>query len=702
MDITSILDSLNTAQREAVSNDARHLLVLAGAGSGKTRVIIHRIAWHIYVHGLMPSQIMAVTFTNKSAFEMKSRIEKMLQNRVPGMLMGTFHSISHQLLRTHHSALGLSPNFIILDSDDTLRTIKKTLKALNLDESRFQPKMLQNLISQAKDNQISPSEMPDGNIYQKQLKNIYYHYQKTCTEHHWLDFTDLLLQTIKLMKEHEDIRRNLHARIGAILVDEFQDINALQYAWIEAFYHDKVHTLCVGDDDQSIYSWRGARSDLMSYYAKTYPNVLTVRLEQNFRSTPKILEAANAVISNNKDRLGKNLWTDSTCDDKIDIFQAYSDTEEAKYVLERIQSALDTGMNPKHIAILYRSNAQSRIFEEQCHASGIPYRIYAGQRFFDRQEIKDTLAYFRLTLFPDDTAALERIINTPNRGVGHTSLGVLRDISLENNITLWNAMVQKCNLQPGHKLSKALLQFIEDIEHMRLSTHSLQGRELAEHILEKSGLIAHIKRTEKEHESKCENIHELLEAIDQFCQTPDNTFESFIHHTALMHADDRQQSQDSIQLMTLHAAKGLEFDLVFLVGVEEELLPHKASLGERDGLEEERRLCYVGMTRARHKLVITHAESRRLYGQSTYQKPSRFIKEIPKDCITHMRPSFAASPSSSTPKNYQVGQWVRHHKYGEGNILTVEGQSPHTRMHIQFDSVGAKWFLCEYTDLECL
>lgn len=700
MDITSILNTLNEAQRKAVSSDNKHTLVLAGAGSGKTRVLVHRIAWHIHVHGFTPSQIMAVTFTNKAAAEMKARIETTIQHRITGMLMGTFHSISHQLLRTHHAALNLSPHFTILDSDDMLRTIKKTLKELNLDESRFQPKMLQNLISQAKENRVTAQQMPDGNLYQKQLKNIYIQYEKLCTENAWLDFTDLLLKTITLLTNHSEVRQAIHQRIQAVLVDEFQDINALQYAWLEAFYHDKLYSLCVGDDDQSIYSWRGARADLMTHYAQNYPNVLTVRLEQNYRSTPVILEAANHVIANNRHRMGKTLWTDEQSGELIDIFQAYSDTDEAKYVIENATKEINNGTNASKIAILYRSNAQSRIFEEQCHAQGLTYRIYAGQRFFDRQEIKDTLAYFRMAMFPGDTAALERIINTPNRGIGHSSIGVLRDIAIENNTTLWEAISIRIRMQPQHKLSKALLQFQEDINWMRELKNSLKTRDLAEAILERSQLIPHIQRTEKEHENKCENIRELLEAIDQFCHNDENTFESFIHHVALMHADDNQKSQDAIQLMTLHAAKGLEFDIVFLVGLEEELLPHKASMGEKNGLEEERRLCYVGMTRARKKLIISHAESRRLYGQSTYQMPSRFINEIPPHCIAHVRPNFVHAPTST--KIYKVGQIVKHPKHGEGQILTVEGESPHTRMHVQFNTVGAKWFLCDYCDLERL
>ena len=697
MDITSLLDSLNNAQRQAVSSEHNHTLVLAGAGSGKTRVLVHRIAWFMMVYGLMPSQIMAVTFTNKAATEIKNRIAQLHPHHVSGMWLGTFHSISHKILRIYHGTLGLNEHFTILDSDDTLRAIKKTLAHLNLDETKFNPKMLQNLIGQAKENRVMPESMPSANMYQQQLKTIYATYMQLCKKNNWLDFTDLLLYTITLLTEHPEIRHTIHQRIGAIAIDEFQDINALQYAWFEAFYHDNIHTLCVGDDDQSIYSWRGARAELMTRYQNDYPDVLTIRLEQNYRSTPIILEAANHVIAHNVQRLGKNLWTDAKEGSPIYVFKAYSDYDESKFVLETIIDNIQKGHRPQDIAILYRSNAQSRLFEEQCHAYGLPYRIYAGQRFFDRGEIKDVLAYLRLAFFPEDTAALERIINTPNRGIGHQTLAQLRHYATTENVTLLASIQARSIHQPHLKLTQALQSFLHDIDAMHTATQILQGRELAENIIERSQLIPYIQRTEKEHENKCDNIRELLDAITQFTTQEDGTLLSFIQHAALMHADDTTPTQDAISLMTLHAAKGLEFETVFIVGAEEEILPHKASFTEKNGLEEERRLCYVGMTRARQQLFITYAECRRLYGAQTYQRPSRFIQEIPPHCLSYIRPDLTTTQTNKA--EYTIGQIVRHERFGEGSIISIEGQSPHTRMLVDFEHNNTKWFLCEYTDL---
>lgn len=695
MDISSLLESLNSEQREAVSTERKHTLVIAGAGSGKTRVLEHRVAWHVFVHGMMPSQIMAVTFTNKSASELRHRIERTLKHRAPGMLAGTFHSLSHRLLRQYHEAAGLHEQFLILDTDDTLRALKKTMEALNLDESRFQVKSVHHAIQQAKEQRITADMMPEFNLYQKQLKHIYTHYTKLCRAEHWLDFSDLLLKTIELLKNPE-IRHALHERIHAILVDEFQDINPLQYAWLECFFHEKIYSMCVGDDDQSIYSWRGARADLMTHYAKQLPDVLTLRLEQNYRSSPVILEAANHVIARNEGRLGKNLWTESTEGPLIDVFHAFSDLDEARYVTESAQQAIESGVDPASIAILYRSNAQSRLFEEQCHALGIPYRIYAGQRFFDRQEIKDVLAYLRLSFFPHDNAAMERVIQTPPRGIGHTSLAKLRSWADAHQASLWEA-IQALRAQPEHgRMAQALSAFYEEITELNALTQSLSGRALAEAIVTRVQLIPYLRRSEKEHANKCENIEELFSAIDQFCQE-EHTVLSFLQHAALMHGDDGAQTHNSLVLMTLHAAKGLEFDYVFLVGVEEELLPHKASLDDPAAIQEERRLCYVGITRARKKLSLSYCESRKLYGQSTYQRPSRFISEIPASCL-HMVRHNRSSHRTHKQNSYQAGQSIHHPKYGLGEIILVEGSAPHMRVRVDFESVGCKWFLAEYMD----
>ena len=718
MDINSILESLNSAQREAVSSDNKHTLVLAGAGSGKTRVLVHRIAWLIHVKKLMPSQIMAVTFTNKAAAEMKSRIEKMNMHQADAMWVGTFHSISHRILRKYHEAIGLAAHFTILNSDDMLRVIKKNLQILNIDESRFNPKMLQNFISQAKENRVAAHDLPDTNLYQIELKRIFQQYHDHCKQNHLLDFTDLLLHAINLLTQHPEIRNDIHKRIQAVLIDEFQDVNALQYCWLEAFYHEDLSSLCVGDDDQSIYSWRGARSDLMMCYQTQYSNVLTIRLEQNYRSTPIILEAANSLIAHNVNRLGKVLWTEEDTGNLITIFRAYNDQEEARYVIENIQDLINKQHNANSIAVLYRANAQSRLFEEQCHASGIAYKIHAGQRFFDRQEIKDALAYFRIAYYQDDTAALERIINTPSRGIGHVTVSNLRDLGLQNNMNLWEAIVLRSQTNVTQKLTQTLLQFKTEILEMHELTTQLTGRALANALLDKSQLIAHIQRTDKEYESRCENLYELLEAIDQFCKQGENNLLLFIQHSALMNVEDTAIITDTVQLMTLHAAKGLEFETVFMVGMEEELLPHKASFGDKSNLEEERRLCYVGMTRACKNLILTYAESRRLYGQETYQRPSRFLQEIPSHCLSHVRPEFAASNSfkiasidssctanslhSSNNLKYNEGNHVKHERFGKGTILKIEGQNPHMRMQVNFTSVGSKWFLCDYVDLDIL
>lgn len=718
MDTSYLLNSLNKAQREAVTAPAGHRLVLAGAGSGKTRVLVHRIAWLIQSHEVSPFNLLAVTFTNKGAGEMRERIEELLGRSVNRMWIGTFHGLAYRLLRTHWQDAKLPQAFQILDSEDQYRLIRRILRSLNLDEARWSPRKIQWFINHHKDEGLRSQYLEDGgNLNTRQLIRIYHHYQSHCERNGLVDFAELLLRTHELWQGHTQLLRHYQNQFTHILVDEFQDTNAIQYAWLQLLAGDQGELFIVGDDDQAIYGWRGARIENIQQLTRDFPTTRTLRLEQNYRSTSTILAAANAIIANNTGRLGKNLWTDGEDGEPIQIYRALDERDEAYFVVERIQAWQKQGGVRSDTAVLYRSNAQSRVMEEALLRAGIPYRVHGGLRFFERAEIKDALAYLRLVIHRDSDPAFERIVNTPPRGVGERTLFQVREQARQKKLSLWQAMVQLITEQclPARS-TNALQEFHQLIERMAIETKEFPLPKQTEHVLGHSGLLSYYRKDRSEKgQSRLENLEELISATSQFKTEAPNleVLSEFLAHTALEAGDIQSEGwEDCVQLMTLHAAKGLEFPLVLITGMEEGLFPSAQSLDEPMRLEEERRLCYVGMTRARYHLYLIHAEHRRLYGSDSYPKPSRFIHEIPTDLIREVRPRIpVAHPSSSAPQpkssfpsgaGFQLGQRVRHHKFGEGVVLDLEREGDHTRVQVNFNQIGTKWLAIAYAKLQII
>ncbi|WP_455234599.1 DNA helicase II [Thiogranum longum] len=719
MDVSYIIDSLNDAQREAVTSPQHPLLVLAGAGSGKTRVLVHRVAWLIQVEGISPYGILAVTFTNKAAGEMRSRIEQLIAAPVRGMWVGTFHGLAHRLLRAHWKDAGLPQTFQVLDSDDQYRIIRRVLKALELDESRWPPRQVQWFINARKDEGQRPQHIEHkGDPYQRQQIAIYQAYEELCQRAGLVDFAELLLRAHELWLKHPEILGHYQRRFQHILVDEFQDTNTIQYAWLRVLSGDKSNITIVGDDDQSIYGWRGARIENLQRFSKDFPGARTLRLEQNYRSTAVILKAANALIAHNDGRLGKNLWTEGNEGEPVRLYAAMNELDEARFVVEHIQALIDKGETRNDIAILYRSNAQSRVFEERLLQTGIPYRVYGGLRFFERQEIKDALAYLRLCQNQEDDASFDRIVNQPPRGIGERTLGVVRDRARVNRISMWSAahaLVEEDALNA--RARNALAAFLEIIATFAQDIEELSLGNQVEHIVQYSGLKDHyLKEKGEKGQARIENLDELVNAAREFEYEAEDEEEleplpAFLSHAALEAGEGQaDQWQDCIQLMTLHSAKGLEFNSVFLCGLEEGLFPHQRSVEEPGRLEEERRLCYVGITRARKQLYLTYAEHRRLHGTENYCVPSRFINEMPGDLVEEIRPRiqvsrpFAASPSSvpvePAPNGLKLGQRVQHAKFGEGVVLNYEGQGAHARVQVNFEAAGSKWLVVAYANLQ--
>jgi DNA helicase-2/ATP-dependent DNA helicase PcrA len=714
MDVSPLLGSLNPAQRAAVTAPPEHILVLAGAGSGKTRVLTHRIAWLLSTEGLSAFNILAVTFTNKAANEMRGRIAELVGASVAGMWVGTFHGLAHRLLRLHWQEARLPRDFQILDQDDQHQLIRRVLKSLELDETRWQPKQVQWFINARKDEGSRPSEAPDASDpFTRELVRIYRAYEETCRRSGLVDFAELLLRTFELLRDNPLLLDHYRRRFRHVLVDEFQDTNTLQYAWLRQLAGDSTRVFAVGDDDQSIYSWRGARVENMTRFTRDFPDARVLRLEQNYRSTALILSAANALITHNQGRLGKTLWTEGEHGEPIRLYAAFSETDEARFVVDRIQEWTTAGHRRQDAAILYRSNAQSRAFEEALFASRIPYRVYGGLRFFERAEVKDALAYLRLMANRADDASFERVVNLPTRGIGERSLENLRERARTLGCSLWEAArhaVQQGDA--GGRARSAVEPFLRLIDDL---AKAAQGKTLAaqtELALERSGLLAHYQKDSTEKgRARVENLKELVTAARQFegVELEDlDPLSAFLAHAALEAGEGQGQPfEDCVQLMTLHSAKGLEFPLVFICGVEEGLFPHRQSVAEEGRLEEERRLCYVGMTRARRELYLTYAERRRLYGQDFYPQPSRFLREIPPELTQEVRvsgPSPAASaPTPSLPESapgLDPGRLVRHAKFGTGVILSREGEGPRTRLEIHFKSAGRKWLVAAYAKLE--
>ncbi len=721
MDVTSIIESLNDAQRQAVTAPSQAMLVLAGAGSGKTRVLVHRIAWQIQVEGVEAHSILAVTFTNKAAKEMRVRIETLLKVPTHSLWIGTFHGIAHRLLRRHAKQAKLPETFQVMDSGDQLRVIKRLLNTLNLDDSKWPPREVQWFINAQKDEGIRARHMLESpDLHHRQMLTIYRAYEELCDRSGLVDFAELLLRAHELLRDNQDVLDFYQQRFRQVHVDEFQDTNTIQYAWLRLLTDGKDNLFVVGDDDQSIYGWRGAKIENIYSFQKHYPNHKVIKLEQNYRSTGTILKAANQIISNNSGRMGKELWTDAGEGDPCSLYAAFNEQDEAYFVVERIRSWVNEGGLRSDAAILYRSNAQSRQFEEKLMATATPYRVYGGLRFFDRAEIKNALAYLRLIANRNDDASFERVINTPVRGIGAKAIDDIRIIARDQSLSLWASAILLINQRTmSARATNALMGFLELIKGLATQVDGLELYEKVKLVVEKSGLIELYQKEKMDKgEEKVENLEELVNAarlfdFDQENEEGMSELDMFLTHAALESGDSQADDfEDCVQLMTIHSAKGLEFKLVFLVGMEENLFPSQQSVDDVSRLEEERRLCYVGMTRAMQQLYLSYAESRRLYGRESYPRPSRFLREIPSELIqevrmraTVSRPVTATQPIPAylkTTGTYKLGQSVSHIKFGEGVVLQIEGSGAQERVQINFKQVGVKWLMLAFAKLDVL
>jgi len=719
MDVTSILNQLNPAQEEAVTSDKQHLLVLAGAGSGKTRVLVHRIAWKIQVDNISPYGLLAVTFTNKAAREMRERIDELLGMSLRGMWVGTFHGLAHRLLKSHWRDVNLPENFQILDSDDQLRLVKRVMRSMDLDEQRWPPKQAQWWINGQKDEGLRAAHIQEtGDPHMRTMLSIYREYEEVCNRLGVIDFAELLLRALELWKNNPAVLDHYQQRFQHILVDEFQDTNAVQYAWLRLLVGKVSGVTAVGDDDQSIYGWRGAKVENILSYERHFPNTHTVKLEQNYRSTSNILGAANAVIVKNAERLGKNLWTDSGEGEPIALYAAFNEHDEARYIADRLHSWVQQGNRREDSAILYRSNAQSRVLEAALLQADIPYRIYGGQRFYERLEVKNALSYMRLMMNCHDDTAFERVVNVPTRGIGDRTVEMIREVARDAQVSLWSAAEKiVTEKRMAARATNAVAGFMQLINEMSGQLDELPLHEQADHAIERSGLIEMHRREKGERgQARVENLEELVGACRNFEpeEKDQPILPQFLDQVAL-DSGDRQadEDQDAVQLMTLHSAKGLEFPLVFLAGMEENLFPHKMSLEEPGRLEEERRLAYVGITRAMQKLYLTFAESRSIYGSESFNSVSRFVRDIPKEVIEEVRlqstvsrpTSYARGALSSDQGDdtgFALGQSVNHQVYGEGVILNFEGNGPRARVHVSFANVGTKILILASANLTAL
>ncbi len=720
MDVTPILESLNDAQRQAVTAAAEPTLVIAGAGSGKTRVLVHRAAWLISVEGISPQSLLAVTFTNKAAAEMRGRIESLLGIPVSHLWIGTFHGLAHRMLRRHWREANLPQNFQIIDSDDQIRLIKRLLKGLEVDDNVWVPREIQYFINAQKDEGLRPQHLDDeGDSTRRQMITFYQSYEEVCARGGLVDFAELLLRAHELWRDNADLLAHYRRRFSHLLVDEFQDTNAIQYAWLRLLAGKEGIPFVVGDDDQSIYRWRGARVEHIQRFQKDFPGTTVVKLEQNYRSTATILNAANAVIANNRSRLSKTLWTDGADGETIKVYAAYNERDESDFVIGRLRDWINQGNLRADAAVLYRSNAQSRVLEEGLINAGIPYRVYGGLRFFERAEIKDALAYLRLTSNRDDDSAFERVVNRPTRGIGARTVEVMRAYARANSCSMWRAAGAVASDELSGRAANATHAFLILIEALSRSAATLDLPEQIDHVVHASGLIEFFKKDKGEKgETRVENLLELISAGRSF--TPDpaeemSPLDEFLSHAALEAGEGQADAwEDCVQLMTMHSAKGLEFPLVFMSGMEDGLFPHQRSLADPSGLEEERRLCYVGITRAKQALYMTYAEQRRLHGMENFSRPSRFISEIPDEYIEEIRPRVQVSRPVRTQGRrrtpiragseigVRLGQRVRHNKFGDGVILNCEGQGAHARVEVNFETAGTKWLVLSYANLDLM
>ena len=718
----ALLAQLNDAQRAAVSAPPGPILVLAGAGSGKTRVLVHRVAWLIVNDGSSPHSILAVTFTNKAAGEMRGRIESLLG--VPGnaLWIGTFHGLAHRLLRLHWREAGLPQTFQILDSEDQLRLVKKVVKALELDDTRWVPKDLQYFINAQKDEGRRPAALADeGDATRRVMIKVYAAYEDACRRAGVVDFAELLLRSYELWHEQPALLAHYRRRFRHVLVDEFQDTNAIQYQWLRTLAGPESLPFVVGDDDQSIYGWRGARVENIQRFQRDFPGTTVFRLEQNYRSTSTILNAANALISHNSGRMGKTLWTDGERGEPIRVYAAFNERDEADFVVDRIRDWSRQGGRRQDCGVLYRSNAQSRVLEEALLSARIPYRVYGGLRFFERAEIKDALAYLRLVSNRRDDSSFERVVNLPTRGIGARSLEILRGLARDQALSLWEAAATAIGSGAlGPKGAIAMHAFLALIERLAAEVAGAALHEQVDKVIAGSGLLEHYRKEKGERgQARVENLEELVSAARGFAAEDETLapLDSFLAHAALESGEGQASEwEDSVQLMTLHSAKGLEFPVVFLCGLEDGLFPHQRSVTDIGGLEEERRLAYVGITRAMRRLYLTYAEQRRLHGVDQFGTPSRFIAEVPTELVEEVRPRVQVSrpvypgrvkgaPLYDEPpaaSGMRLGQRVRHGRFGEGVILRLDGHGQGAQVEVNFERLGRKVLMLAYANLEAL
>ena len=718
--MNSILEGLNKEQLEATTFPSSSSLILAGAGSGKTRVLTTRIAWLIQTGQINPFQLMAVTFTNKAAREMLVRISSMLPINTRGMWVGTFHGLCNRMLRSHHQEAKLPQTFQILDSADQLSMIKRVMKSIAADENKYPYRQVQYFINSNKEEGLRASQVDVIDEFSRNLVDIYEQYDRACQREGVVDFSELLLRSFELLSGNERLLEHYRSRFRHILVDEFQDTNKLQYAWLRLLKGVSTAVMAVGDDDQSIYAFRGARTGNMLDFEKDFGVQKIIRLEQNYRSHGNILDAANALISNNDARLGKNLWTDEGKGEPIRLYSAATDSEEASFLLEEVQTLAREGIALNEIALLYRSNAQSRILEHTLFKAGMSYRVYGGLRFFERQEVKHALAYLRLIANPNDDGAFLRVVNFPTRGIGNRTLESIQDISKQSGTSLWQAT---CSFPPSGRAGAALSSFVSLIENIKLQTEGFNLPDLIEHVIESSGLIQHYQK-EREGQDRIENLKELVNASTTFVKeevvveeaneaeaSEMDPLTAFLAHASLEAGDNQAQAgEDALQLMTVHSAKGLEFNSVFISGLEEGIFPHENSLNEQGGLEEERRLMYVAMTRARRRLYLSYSQIRMLHGQTRYNVESRFVEEIPsetlkrinskdKESTNNVMPRISNRPMAANIGGFRIGQQVSHPKFGIGVIVQADGNGQDAMVQVNFSHEGLKWLALEFAKL---
>ena len=723
MEESHILRPLNDAQRKAVTAPPGPILVLAGAGSGKTRALVHRITWLVESMGVRPWSIIAMTFTNKAAKEMRSRVEELLGMPATGLWIGTFHSLGLRMLRLHREEAGLPEEFEVIDTADQLRQVKKTMEVLRIDEKAIPPRQVAWRINSCKDEGHRAHNLPEAVVRDGVFSDIYREYEKRCQQLGLVDFGELLLRTYELLKNNQTVREHYQSKFEHVLIDEFQDTNQIQFLCGHLLSQAHQSIFAVGDDDQSIYGWRGARVENMLGFERIYSGATVFRLEQNYRSSSRILNAANAIIHRNSGRLGKDLWTDGPEGDMIRVYCGSSETDEARFVIGRIESAIEKGESRREHAILYRSNAQSRAFEEQLLSHNIPYAVYGGMRFFERAEIKNAIAYLRLAVNRDSDPSFDRVVNMPPRGIGDRTLDIVRDLAARQGASLWQASRLAIETSAlSARASGSLKQFMEMIEEFSSLSNDLNLDDQVDHVIKKSGLLAYHQNERGEAAlSRIQNLKELITAaksysigqLEEGFGENGNNLSRFLSHTALEPGErGSESSDDCVQLMSLHSAKGLEFQTVYLCGMEEGLFPHQLSVSEGN-LEEERRLCYVGITRAMRNLYLCHARSRYLYGRPAPCVPSRFLSEIPRELVAAEMdippppqqievPGIGGSGSvwtDSTGNALELGCTVHHDKFGEGTIIQAEGRGDAARVQIHFSQAGPKWLVCAYARL---